>query len=218
MPGGIVMRSVVLAVLVSCALAGCATQRAAVVASAAHVAVVDDGGAGQVIRPADQARLDALPSIWQAAWGQSRERTRSGEGALLEPAAALDHPELSPGSYNCRVVRLGRRAGPRRVRSFPAHFCHVGAAGGMLNFTKQTGSDLPAGQLYKSEKHYTFVGALQRAVGDNSLSYGTDQARDITAVVERVGPFRWRMVVPVGEQDLDILELTPVPVERQAAG
>lgn len=210
------MRSVLLAVLVSCALAGCAAKRETALVSVSQVEIADDGGAGQVIRPADQARIDALPTIWQAAWGQSRERARSKEGTLLEPTAALDHPELSPGSYNCRLVRLGRRAGARRMRSFPTHFCHVGAANGGLNFTKQTGSDLPAGHLYRTEKRYTFVGALQRAQGDNSLVYGTDQARDVAGVVERVGPFRWRMVVPVGEQDLDILELTPVPVERQA--
>lgn len=212
------MRSVVLAALVSFALAGCAAKREAAAVSVSQVEIAADGGAGQVIRPADQARIDALPAIWKAAWGTSRNRARSAEGALLEPGAALDHPELSPGSYNCRVVRLGRRAGARRVRSFPQHFCYVGAADGVLNFTKQTGSDLPAGQLYKDEKRYTFVGAMQRGEGDNSLTYGTDQARDVTGVVERVGPFRWRMVVPMGEQDLDILELTPVPVERQAAG
>lgn len=211
------MRSVLFAVLVSFVLAGCAARRETVVVSASQVEIVDDGGAGQVIRPADQAKIDALPAIWQAAWGKSPGRARSGEGALLEPAAALDHPELSPGSYNCRVIRVGRRAGPRRMRSFPTHFCHVGTANGELNFTKQTGSDLPAGHLYKTEKRYTFVGALQRAEGDNSLVYGADQARDVAGVVERVGPFRWRMVVPMGEQDLDILELTPVPVERQAS-
>lgn len=210
------MRRVVLAALVSCALAGCASKRETAVVSASQVEIIDDGGVGQVIRPEDQAMIDALPTIWQAAWGKSRERARSAEGALLEPNAALDHPELSPGSYNCRVIRLGRRAGTRRVRSFPTHFCHVGAADGTLNFTKQTGSDLPAGHLYKTEKRYTFVGALQRREGDNSLVYGTDQKRDVAGVVERVGPFRWRMVMPVGEQDLDVIELTPVPVERQA--
>lgn len=212
------MRSVLLAILVSSALAGCAAKRETVMVSASPVEIADDGGAGQVIRPADQARIDALPAIWQAAWGQVRARTRSSEGALLEPGAALDHPELSPGSYNCRLIRLGGRAGTRRMRSFPTHFCYVGAADGVLNFTKQTGSDLPAGLLYKDGKRYTFVGALQRAQGDNSLVYGTDQARDVAGIVERVGPFRWRMVVPMGEQDLDILELTPVPVERQAVG
>mgnify|MGYP003585269188 CR=1 FL=1 len=211
------MRSVLFATLVSCVLAGCASQRTATIASVSQVEIIDDDGAGQVIRPADPARIDALPAIWRAAWGQSSGAARSAEGALLEPGAALDHPELSPGSYNCRVIRLGRRAGTRRMRSFPTHFCHVGAANGGLNFTKQTGSDLPAGHLYKTEKRYTFVGALQRAHGDNSLVYGTDQACDVAGGVERVGPFRWRMVVPMGEQDLDILELTPVPVERQAS-
>lgn len=210
------MRRVLLLSLAVCALAGCATSRNAAPARVAHVGIVEDGGASDVLRPEDQSRIDALPATWRAALGKSVGRSRSGEGVLLEPGAALDHPELSPGSYNCRLVRIGQRAGARRVRSFPSHFCYIGGEGGSLNFTKQTGSDLPAGQLYKAEKRYTFVGALQRKPGDNSLAYGKDRARDIAGIVERVGPFRWRMVVPMTAQDLDIIELTPVPVERQA--
>lgn len=215
------MRRVVLAIIASCALAGCAAKPVAVVPvvlSASFVQAPADEGASQVIRPEDQARIDALPATWKAAWGRSQQRTRSGEGALLEPGGALDHPELSPGSYNCRVIRVGRRAGVKRLRSFPAQYCHVGAADGVLNFTKQTGSDLPAGILYKGENRYTFIGALQRRPGDNTLTYGKDRARDVAGVVERVGPFRWRMVFPMSEQDLDVIELTPVPVERQANG
>ena len=65
------MRRVLLAALVSCVLAGCAAKREAVVASAPQVEIVEDGGAGEVIRPEDQAKIDALPKIWQAAWGRS---------------------------------------------------------------------------------------------------------------------------------------------------
>jgi len=38
-------------------------------------------------------------------------------------------------------------------------------------------------------------------------------------VIERIGPFRWRLVLPWrGERPgLDIYELTPVPLEQQAA-
>lgn len=211
------MRRILPAALAACALAGCTAKSRSPVISASRVeAAEDDGGAGQVLSAADQARIDALPLTWRAALVGSRARARSVEGALLEPDSGLEHPELTPGSYNCRVIRLGRRAGAQRVRSFPGHFCYVGSAGGSLNFTKQTGSDLPAGLLYKSEKRYTFVGALQRKPGDNTLPYGKERARDIAGIVERVGSFRWRMVFPVSEQDLDIIELTPVPVERQA--
>lgn len=210
---------VLLTAMVACAVAACAAKPdAPVVASASSIEIVDDGGIAEVIRPEDQARIDALPATWLAAWGKSRQRGRSTEGALLEPDTALDHPELSPGSYNCRVIRLGRRAGSQRVRRFPTQFCHVGSADGVLNFTKQTGSELPAGHLYKAEKRYTFLGARQYGPGDNSLVYGKDRSRDVAGVVERVGPFRWRMVVPMSDQDLDVIELTPVPFERQGNG
>src|SRR3546814_14943178 len=36
---------------------------------------------------------------------------------LLEADAALDHPALPPGSYWCRVVRLGKIAGRNLIES-----------------------------------------------------------------------------------------------------
>src|SRR3546814_14937312 len=66
-----------------------------------------------------------------------------------------------------------------------------------LSFTKQSGSDLPAGYLYADgERRYVFLGARQDAPGDVSLGYGVDPERDVAGVVERVGPFRWRLVAP----------------------
>ena len=50
--------------------------------------------------------------------------TWNQEGALLDPTVALDHVALPPGSYLCRVVKLG---GPRRVaayRTYPPFFCY----------------------------------------------------------------------------------------------
>jgi len=41
--------------------------------------------------------------------------------------------------------------------------------------------------------------------------YGQDETRDIAAFVERIGPSRWRMVMPrpAFESQVDVVELVP---------
>src|SRR5690606_32769706 len=100
----------------------------------------------------DAERIEALGAIWtkiKATMPARGQRSAAAEGALVAADAALDHPELPPGSYACRVVRLGEGAGREQFRSFPSNFCYISADGDkILSLTKQTGSDLPAGRLY----------------------------------------------------------------------
>ena len=61
---------------------------------------------------------------WQSALAEAR-RSIAGdirrEGALLEPRAALPRPAPTPGSYNCRLIKLGKAtakaAGVREVQA-----------------------------------------------------------------------------------------------------
>lgn len=167
----------------------------------------------------DAATIDALP----AAWGRLRtlpartQRLVTAEGALLDPAVAQDFPALPPGSYVCRAVRI---EGERLLR-FPDQFCFVrGEGGGRMSFNKQTGTDLPNGWLIADgDKRYVFLGAQQRAPGANDRGYGDDRAADRVGVVERIGAFRWRLVMPrEAGRELWVYELTPVPPERQPEG
>ena len=172
------------------------------------------------ITPADTALIENLPAIWSRVLASADRRSGGAiadEGALLDPDSALDHPELPPGSYRCRVVRIGKGAGHRRFVAFPPYFCYVKAEDQGLSFAKQTGSDLPSGYLYADgDKRYVFLGARQDRPGDVSLAYGDDADRDVVGVVERVGAFRWRLVAPRdGGEGLDIYELTPVPADQQ---
>jgi hypothetical protein len=164
----------------------------------------------------DAERIAALPGGWKAAWaaaGRNGARLMTREGDLMRADAALDHPALPPGSYRCRAITVARGV----VRRSPAFFCYVGGeAGERVSFTKQTGSALPGGWLYRDDdRRYVFLGARQRRAGDVSLGYGADGARDLVGVVERVGAFRWRLVLPGPE--FTVYELTPVPVEQQGA-
>lgn len=214
------MRPPVFAVALLCALSACATTPKSTVPLEVEAVPPSEQAWRDTILQADQAMLDALPSIWSHVLAEARKRSAGeidAEGPLLEADAALEHPELPPGSYWCRVVRIGKIAGRDRIRSFPARFCYIADEEKGLSLTKQTGSDLPAGYLYADgERRYIFLGARQDAPGDVSLGYGIDRDRDVAGVVERVGPFRWRLVAPRdGGEGIDVYELTPVPADQQ---
>ena len=169
-----------------------------------------------VAQPADVARLRAV----DIAWNEALERALSAgfgraidlEGELLDPLAALPRAQLPPGPYRCRLVRLG--AGRRPFAAFPPFFCHVGAEeGGLSSFTKQTGSERPGGYLWPDgEDRMVFLGALAAAGEAGPPAYGDDPGRDRAGIVERIGPFRYRLVLPTpaGAGTIDIFELLPI--------
>ena len=131
------------------------------------------------------------------------------EGALLQPDAALDGAPLAEGRYKCRVTKLGSRANALLPYiSYPPFDCVL--AGSRL--AKLTGSQRLAGTLYSdSPRRMVFLGTL--ALGDETMQrpYGVDPERDIVGVVERIGPSRWRLVMPYPRYEslTDVLELTP---------
>ena len=54
-------------------------------------------------RPADSAWQQALTEAGKSNGGDIRK-----EGVLLKPRAALARPAPTPGSYNCRLIKLGK--------------------------------------------------------------------------------------------------------------
>ncbi len=193
------------------------------------VAPIEKPGWHALVSAEDEQRIDHLPESWRSiirAIPARSLRLVTNEGDLLVPDAARDHPTPPPGSYRCRLVKLSapspaatkRREAP--VRSFPDFFCYVrGEKDNELSFTKQTGTELPGGWLHHDgDRRLILVGARQREVGNNSLAYGAEPDRDVVGVVERIGPFRWRLTLPWRgtEAGLDIYDLTPVPQSQQA--
>ena len=57
-----------------------------------------------------------------------------------------------------------------------------------------------------------FLGALVLGDEDRALQYSQDQSRDIAGFVERIGPDRWRLLMPKPhfESQLDVMELVPL--------
>ncbi|MBC9033972.1 DUF4893 domain-containing protein [Sphingomonas sp. JC676] len=170
----------------------------------------------QAIAPRDSVRLTGLATDWRKLHARLRAVTRQTQGAVLDPGAGLDNAALPPGSYRCRTLHM--RSGQRGavVQATAPGFCFVSGEENSLGFAKQTGTDIAAGYFYPDGNRYVFLGARQRKAGENSHGYGTDPKRDMVGVAERFANFRWRLAVPGPRAgDVDVYELTPVPVEQQ---
>jgi hypothetical protein len=173
--------------------------------------------------PADQDRLARLGLAWQQALDEVKTSNAADvrrEGKLLQPRSALPRPDPTPGSYNCRLIKLGK-ASPKSkpYESFKPFFCYVEVEGDLLTIVKQTGSQRPAGRLWADDDptRLVFLGSL--ALGDETapIAYGDDPKRDMAGVLERIGPFKWRLVIPWPQSTskLDVFELTPVDFTQQ---
>lgn len=177
----------------------------------------------QVATTADEDRLSRLGLAWQDALAEAR-RNYAGdirrEGTLLMPRAALPRPEPTPGSYNCRLIKVGRATPKTRAyESFKPFFCYVEVEDDLLTIVKQTGSQRPAGRLWEDDNssRLIFLGSLALGGEDQPRAYGDDPKRDMAGVLERIGPFKWRLVIPWPQSSskLDIFELTPVAQQPQ---
>lgn len=167
----------------------------------------------RLILPADRDRLDRLDTAWREGLETARSRGFGSRvralGPSLEPGAALPRAVPPPGSYRCRLARLG---GERGFAMFPSHFCHVGVEGALLSFTKQGGSERAGGYLFDDgDLRLVFLGAIARGAETMPPAYGAEAGRDSVGVVERVGPFRYRLAMPWPKSGaaLEVLELVP---------
>ena len=192
--------------------------------AAADIEVVQQPRWLSVASVADFARVDQLAEAWDEALAGARHagqsRRLAAEGPLLDPDAAQPWPAPSPGAYLCRMVRLDANASRAATLTvFPDHFCHVGFDGEFLFVTKRTGDIRPHGFLWEdaNPRRLIFLGSLASAEEERPTAYGQDPERDLAGVFERIGPLRYRLVMPrFGSAPiLDVLELTPAPVQPE---
>ncbi len=221
-------RSFLLAAALIVALAGCQSAADRPAASRPVVTLEPPRKSDEWIRvasAADVSRIQRLKSAWLAALAEARlagaRSEVAAEGDLLSPSAAQTFPAPTPGSYQCRLIRLGRyTAKTRAFEKFKPFFCYVQTDGEVLTIVKQTGSQRPAGRLWPDDddKRMIFLGSVALGNEEQPLAYGENHGRDMAGVFERVAPFRWRLVIPWprGQSKLDVFELTPVAEQPKA--
>ncbi len=178
----------------------------------------------EIATDADEQRLARLGLAWQEALRDAQRgfgKEIDAEGTLLRPRAALARPAPTPGSYYCRLIKLGKAtASAVAFERFKPFFCYVEVEGDLLTIVKQTGSQRPAGRLWEDDRpdRLIFLGSLALGSEEQPLAYGQDYKRDMAGVLERVGPFKWRLVIPWPQSSskLDVFELTPVALQPGA--
>lgn len=169
---------------------------------------------------ADINRIRRVATGWSSGLAEARAggfgNEMKVEGKLLDPDAGLPRPAPTPGIYNCRMLKLGREK-PRapQFEKFKPFFCHVGVDRHMFTIIKLTGSQRPAGRMWEDDNpnRLIFLGSLGLGNEEEVLNYGDDPKRDMAGIFERIGPFRWRLVIPYPQSGSQLLvfELTPVP-------
>lgn len=198
-----------------CGLTACQTRPAAApMPVAAPAPDTSREGWRAIARAEDRERIQRIPALWEEALRHARGRGFSAqlrsEGDLLDPLAALPRAALPPGPYRCRLIRFdpGRRA----VIPYRSYFCHVIVEGDLMSLTKDDGSERPGGYLWPdADERLVFLGAVAQGAEPMPPAYGEAHGRNLVGVVERVAPFRYRLVMPSPPSGatLDVLELIP---------
>lgn len=172
----------------------------------------------QIATEDDRARLRDWRPTFNSALDAARKAGHAGEiareGALLDPDAALADGTIPDGMYRCRVIKLGAKAeGNLPYVSYPGFTCRVRPDHQLHRLGKLSGSQRYVGIVFPDDRvHEVFLGALVLGDERRALQYGQDQTRDVAGYVERIGPQRWRLVMPKPhfESQLDVMELVPL--------
>lgn len=171
-----------------------------------------------VVSGADAANLGRLDQAWRLGRAEADDRGFAAQvealGPLVDPnAGQTGRLQPAPGAYRCRSIKLGTNSpgGPGYLE-YPYFRCSIELTpGGDLVLTKTTGSQRSRGLLYPdTDRRLIFVGAQAWGMDEASFPrYGEQRLRDQVGVFERIGPNRWRLVIPWPRVDskLEILEL-----------
>ena len=156
------------------------------------------------------AFVDGLKAARAAGHGAAIAR----EGALLDPDAGLGGGPIPNGNYRCRVIKLGAKSpGLLDYVAYPAFACRVRQERDLQGFAKLSGSQRHIGLIFPGDAmRQVFLGTLVLGDEQRAMQYGRDEERDVAGFVERIGPNRWRMLLPRPhfESQIDVMELVPI--------
>lgn len=171
----------------------------------------------QVVTDDDRNRL----RDWREAWVKALRQASDGgyasqvaaEGVLLRPDSALGGAGIPNGKYRCRMIKLGARSqGMLPFIAYQPFACRVKQERDLQGFGKLTGSQRQVGLIFPNDQlRQVFLGTLVLGDEARAMQYGADPERDLAGYVERIGPNRWRLVLPYPrfESLVDVLELVP---------
>ncbi len=172
-----------------------------------QVATTDDRERLADWRTSFLAALDAASKA-----GHSSDIAR--EGQLLQPDAASGPSAIPNGLYRCRVIKIGaKEADGFPFVADPPFYCRVKAERNLQRFNKFGGSQRLVGLIFPGDSvHQVFLGTLVLGDETRALQYGQDQLRDVAGYFERIGPQRWRLLMPKPhfESQYDVMDLVPV--------
>jgi hypothetical protein len=169
-----------------------------------------------VATDSDRARLRDWRQAFVSALDAARASGHGGEiasaGALLDPDSALGGA-IPNGLYRCRMIKLGAKsAGMLDYVAYPPFACRIQKHGALQAFTKLTGSQRQVGLIFPGDQlHQIFLGTVMLSDEVRAMQYGVDEDRDVAGFVERIGPNRWRLLMPKPhfESQIDVMELVP---------
>jgi len=171
----------------------------------------------EVISEDDRTRLREWRTSFVAGHDAARRAGHGAdiahEGALLDPDAALPGPAIPNGMYRCRVIKLGAKdTGNLNYASFPGFTCRIRQERTLQRLGKLSGAQRYVGLIFPGDPlRNVFLGTLAFADESRVLQYAHDDQRDVAGYVERIGPDRWRLVMPAPhfESRADVMELIP---------
>lgn len=172
----------------------------------------------RVISENDRVRLRDWRKTFEAALDEGRKAGRGAdiarEGPLLDPDSALAGPAIPNSMYRCRVIKLGVQPGGLLPYVSSGGFtCRVKAEHALQRLGKMSGAQRYVGLIFPGDAiRNVFLGTLVLGDEHRALQYGQDEKRDVAGYVERIGPGRWRLVMPQPhfESRLDVMELVPL--------
>lgn len=170
-----------------------------------------------VATSADRERLRDWRKTFVDALSAARKSGHSAdiakEGALLDPDSALGGQGLPNGIYRCRVIKLGAKSeGMLDYVAYPGFSCRVRADNNLQRLEKLSGSQRYVGLIFPNDAmRQVFLGALVLGDETRAMQYGEDPGRNVAGYIERIGPNRWRLIMPKPqfESKLDVMELVP---------
>ena len=164
----------------------------------------------------DRTRLRDWRTAFTTALSAARASGHSAEiakeGALLDPDSAIGG-KIPNGLYRCRVIKVGAKSeGMLDYVAYPYFRCEVRQKGSLQSFAKLDGSQRQVGIVFPNDQlRQVFLGTLMLGDEGRAMEYGVDPGRDVAGFVERIGPKRWRLVMPYPnfESKVDVMELVP---------